>query len=398
MEYQYSNKIASVQPSAIREILKLSADPSVIRFSAGNPAPDAFPVQDVQEIALKILQERPIEALQYGLTEGYPQLIETLGAYLKTKYRIGGADDRLLITSGAQQVMDLAAKCFLNEGDVVICESPSFIGSLNCFRSYGARLAGVPVEADGMDMDALEQTLKTEPRAKLLYTIPNFQNPSGVTMSLEKRRQLYTLAKQYGILVIEDNPYGDTRVAGEDLPAIKTMDTQGLVIYSGSFSKILSPGLRVGFACVPAGMMGKLTVAKQCVDVHTPMLNQMIVNEWLKHYDVSGHIQKIQNIYRNKLNLMCNLIETEMDGFFTYVRPEGGLFIWCTLPKGADMQAFAKDAIQNRVAVVPGHAFLTDETQPCRSVRLNFSTPTEEEICAGIQILNKVAKKKYAGI
>lgn len=393
MEYIYSDKIKAVQPSAIREILKLSSDPSVIRFSAGNPASDAFPVEDVQRLAAQLLADHPIDALQYGLTEGFPHLLESLKAYLKSNYHIGRQTDRLLITSGAQQVMDLAAKCFLNEGDTVICESPSFIGSLNCFRSYGAKLAGVPVEADGMDMDALEQALKTEKNVKLLYTIPNFQNPSGVTMSLAKRQQLYMLAKQYGVLVIEDNPYGDTRVTGSDIPEIKTMDTDGIVIYSGSFSKILSPGLRVGFACVPEAMLGKLTVAKQCVDVHTPMLNQMIVDAWLRQCDVKGHIKKMKEIYRRKLNLMCDLIDSQMNGFFTYIRPEGGLFVWCRLPDPVDMQAFAKDAVLNRVAVVPGNAFLTDETLPCNCIRLNFSTPTEKEIQEGITILSTLSKK-----
>lgn len=393
MNYVYSDKIAAVQPSAIREILKLSSDPSVIRFSAGNPAPDAFPVEDIRRIAGEILQNRPIDALQYGLTEGAPELLEVLAAYLKENYHIGRAGDKLLITSGAQQVMDLAAKCFLNEGDTVICESPSFIGSLNCFRSYGAKLAGVPVEKDGMDIEALERALQTEKNVKLIYTIPNFQNPSGATMSLAKRQRLYALAKEYGVLVIEDNPYGDTRVSGQDIPVVKTLDEAGIVIYSGSFSKILSPGLRVGFACVPGEIMGKLTVAKQCVDVHTPMLNQLIVSQWLKSCDVKGHIQKIKAIYRKKLNLMCDLLEEKMEGFFTFQRPEGGLFVWCRLPEHVDMQAFAKEAVLNKVAVVPGNAFLTDETAPCGYIRLNFSTPTEGEIRDGIQILSDLSKR-----
>lgn len=393
MNMAYSNKIAAVQPSAIREILKLSSDPSVIRFSAGNPAPDAFPVDEIRRITACILDEQPIDALQYGLTEGVPVLLEALKGHLHRRYGIGSQNDRLLVTSGAQQVMDLTARCFLNEGDVVLCESPSFIGSLNCFRSYGARLCGVPVEADGMDVDALEQALKTERRVKMIYTIPNFQNPSGTTMTLAKRRRVYALAKQYGVLILEDNPYGDTRVAGQPLPAIKTMDQDGLVIYAGSFSKILSPGLRVGFACVPEWMTGKLTVAKQCVDVHTPVLNQMIVARWLQECDVDAHILKIQDIYREKLNLMCSLIDSRMGGFFTYVRPEGGLFIWCELPRRADMQAFAMEAVQQKVAVVPGSAFLTDERQPCHHIRLNFSTPTGQEIIDGMEILSQVSSR-----
>lgn len=255
-------------------------------------------MDEVRAITADILQKTPIDALQYGVSEGYQPLRDTVRDWLARREKIGTDGDDLLIVSGATQIMDLVTKVLCNEGDTVICEEPSFIGSLNCFRSYGCKLAGVPMEADGMDTAALERVLQENPGARFIYTIPNFQNPSGATMSLEKRQQVYALAKQYGVLILEDNPYGDLRVAGEPLPTIKSMDTDGIVIYAGSFSKILSPGLRVAYCVGPKPVLAKMTVGKQAEDVHTAMLNQMIVYQWFRQYDVDAHIEKIRGIYR----------------------------------------------------------------------------------------------------
>lgn len=393
MEYRFSDKIASLKPSAIREVLKATSVPGMIPFAAGNPAPDAFPVAEVQEIAADILKNRPIDALQYGVTEGYPELISLIKTRMKSKYGIGRDFDSIIITSGAQQVMDLSTKVLYNEGDVVICESPSFIGSLNCFRSYNAKLVGVPVDADGMNIEALEKALDENPNAKMIYTIPNFQNPAGVTMSLEKRRKLYELAKAHNVMILEDNPYGDLRVAGEDVPNIKSFDEDGIVIYSGSFSKILAPGIRIGFTVAPAPVVAKMTVGKQAVDVHTTQLMQMIVAEWMKRYDVDEHIEKIRKIYRRKLNLMCDMIDSELGDAVSYVRPEGGLFIWCELPEDVDALEFVKKSAENMVALVPGTAFLTDVNGKSNAVRFNFSTPADDKIVEGMKILGRVLKE-----
>ena len=393
MEYRFSDKIASLKPSAIREVLKATSVPGMIPFAAGNPAPDAFPVAEVQEIAADILKNRPIDALQYGVTEGYPELISLIKTRMKSKYGIGRDFDSIIITSGAQQVMDLSTKGLCNEGDVVICESPSFIGSLNCFRSYNAKLVGVPVDADGMNIEALEKALDENPNAKMIYTIPNFQNPAGVTMSLEKRHKLYELAKSHNVMILEDNPYGDLRVAGEDVPNIKSFDEAGIVIYSGSFSKILAPGIRIGFTVAPAPVVAKMTVGKQAVDVHTTQLMQMIVAEWMKRYDVDEHIEKIRKIYRRKLNLMCDMIDSELGDAVSYVRPEGGLFIWCELPEDVDALEFVKKSAENMVALVPGTAFLTDVNGKSNAVRFNFSTPADDKIVEGMKILGRVLKE-----
>lgn len=393
MEYTFSNKISSLQPSAIREILKATSDPSIIPFAAGNPAPDAFPVDAVRAIAKEILDKRPIDALQYGVTEGYAPLRKTVFDWMAQRENIGKDFDDILIVSGATQVMDLTTKILCNEGDTVICEEPSFIGSLNCFRSYGCKLKGVPVEADGMNVDALEEVLKTTDNVKFIYTIPNFQNPAGATMSYEKRKRLYALARMYGVIILEDNPYGDLRVAGENIPTIKSMDTEGIVIYAGSFSKVLSPGLRVAYCIGPKALLAKMTVGKQASDVHTACLNQMIVDEWFKQYDVNAHIEKIQDIYRKKLNLMCDCIDKELGDFVEYVRPEGGLFIWCKFPDDVDMLEFVKKALEKKVAVVPGSAFLMDDTSKTQYIRLNFSTPTDENIVKGVKLLGEAAKE-----
>ena len=393
MDYTFSDKISSLQPSALREILKATADPAIIPLAAGNPAPDAFPVEEVQKISAEILAEEPITALQYGVTEGYQPLRDELKSWLARREKIGRDFDDLLVVSGATQIMDLTTKVLCNEGDTVICEEPSFIGSLNYFRSYGCKLKGVPVEADGMNVDALEEALKTTENAKFIYTIPNFQNPAGATMSLAKRKRLYELAVKYNKIILEDNPYGDLRVAGEPLPTIKSMDTEGIVVYAGSFSKILSPGLRVAYCVGPKPILAKMTVGKQASDVHTPCLNQMIVYRWLRDYDVEAHIKKIQGIYRKKLNLMCDCIDKELGDFVEYVRPEGGLFIWCKLPDDVDMLDFVQRAVKKKVAVVPGNAFLMNDTDKTQYIRLNFSTPSDEKIAAGIKLLGEVAKE-----
>lgn len=391
MEYIFSDKISSLQPSAIREILKATADPAIIPLAAGNPAPDAFPVDEVREITADILATHPIDALQYGVSEGYQPLREKMAQWMKERENINASADEVLIVSGATQIMDLVTKVLCNEGDTVICEEPSFIGSLNCFRSYGCKLKGVPVEADGMNMEALEEALKTTPNAKFIYTIPNFQNPSGTTMSLEKRRKMYELAKKYGVIILEDNPYGELRVAGTAVPTLKSMDTEDIVVYAGSFSKILSPGLRVAYCIAPKPILAKMTVGKQASDVHTAMLNQLIVYEWLTKYDVAKHIEKIRNIYRKKLDLICNCIDKELGSFVEYVRPEGGLFVWCKLPDDVDMLDFCKRGVEKKVAVVPGNAFLTDDAVECHYIRLNFSTPSDEAIKEGLARLGQVA-------
>ena len=390
MEYQFSERVKSLKPSAIREILKNSSDPSVIPLSAGNPAPDAFPYEAVRKISQELLQNTPIDALQYGVTEGYTPLRQHLMGYMAQKHHVGTQDDDILITSGAQQVMDLLTKTLLNEGDTVLCEAPSFIGSLNTFRSYRAKLVGIPMEEDGIDTQKLEEALNTEKNVKYLYTIPNFQNPSGITTTLEKRKKVYELACKYDIAILEDNPYGELRFSGEDVPTIKSMDTEGRVLYAGSFSKVMAPAFRLGFLVFNKSLTMPLTIAKQTTDVHSNVLFQYVCNEYMTKYDFAAHLDKARDVYRAKCNLMLDTMRRTFHPTVQFGQPEGGLFAMAFLPDGMDSQPFVREAIQRGVLCVPGSAFLADEKQVSNAFRLNYSTPTDEQIVKGIEILGKL--------
>ncbi len=396
MEYVVSDKVKTLKPSAIREIFKYAADPTVVSLSAGNPAPEAFPVKAIAEISAQILEENPIAALQYSFTEGYPPLKTAVWDYMTGKYGVGSENDDILITSGAQQVMDLFTKTTCNEGDTVICEAPSFIGSLNSFRSFNCRLCGIPLEHDGMNLEALEKALQTEKNVRFIYIIANFQNPSGVTTSLEKRKAIYELAKKYSVMILEDNPYGELRISGENVPCIKSLDTDGIVVYAGSFSKVLSPGMRLGYAIAPKPVIQKMVVCKQGEDVHSNSWAQMVAHKFMTEYDFEGHLASLRKIYKKKADFCMDLLDKYIvPTGITYQRIEGGLFIWCKLPDNAkiSMPEFCKQAVLNKVCVVPGNAFLTDEAEQCSSFRINFSTPTDEQLEKGIKLLGKLASE-----
>lgn len=394
MEYKFSDRVSNLKPSAIREIFKYAADPEVVSLSAGNPSPDAFPAKAIEEISAKVLAEDPIKVLQYSVSEGYTPLRQHLMEYMQKEHNTGSENDDIIITTGAQQIMDLCTKTLVNEGEVVIVEAPSFIGSLNTFRSYNAKLVGVTVEPDGMNTDELEEKLRANPNTKFIYTIPNFQNPSGVTMSLEKRRKVYELAKKYGVLIIEDNPYGDLRYSGESVPNIKSFDTDGIVIYAGSMSKVISPGIRVAYCICPKPIFQKLVVCKQGNDVHTNIWAQYVCDEFITKYDFNAHLAMLRRIYTEKAQFCMDLLDKYCAPAITYNKIDGGLFIWCDLDKRIDMPSFCKEAVLNKVCVVPGNAFLTDENEECHSFRINFSTPTDEQLEKGIRILGELANKK----
>ena len=390
MEYRISKKLASLAPSAIREIFKSLTDPEMIAFAAGNPAAESFPVEFIRDAAAEVLRDMPITALQYGITEGQPGLRAATKARLKDCFGIGREFDDTIIVTGGQQGLELACKTMCNEGDVIISENPSFIGALNAFRSNGARIVGVDVDDDGMNVEKLEAALKAEPNAKLIYVIPTFQNPMGITTPLEKRKAIYALAKKYGVLILEDNPYGELRFSGENVPTFKSMDEDGIVIYCGSYSKVLSSGLRLGFVCAPQPVLSKMIVAKQVEDVHTNVLSQLVCEKFVTSDKFEPHLESVRALYRRK----CGLMLAEMDACFPkevkYTRPEGGLFLWCTLPEGIELNELVKTALSRKVAVVPGTAFNCDTTAPSRAFRLNYSTPSDEQIVRGIRILGEI--------
>lgn len=393
MNYKISDKFVNMKPSAIREIFKSLGKPGCISFAAGNPSPESFPVEDIKRIAADILTQEPITALQYGITEGYPKLRELVSQRLKRLYNIGTEDDDTIIVTGGQQGIELTCKVMCSEGDVVICENPSFIGALNAFRSLGAELKGVPLKDDGIDLEALEATLKASPRAKLLYVIPSFQNPAGITSTLENRKAVYELARKYDIVIIEDNPYGDLRFEGENVPTYKSFDVDGRVVYCGSFSKILSSGMRVGTLTANKELVSKIVVAKQVEDVHTNVFFQMVCARYMVECDLEAHIEKIRALYRHKSSLMLKMLDEYMPADVKFTRPQGGIFLWCSLPEGYELSEFVKRCSEKNVFVVPGTAFLPDESEPTRSFRLNYSMPSDEEIERGIKLLAQVIEE-----
>ena len=394
MDYHFSNRVSGLKPSAIREILKHTANPEVIPFAAGNPAADAFPKDIIKKISENILETDPIGALQYSVTEGYTPLRNRLKKELAEKNCFTEGRDDLIITSGAQQANELACKVLCSDGDTLICEAPSFIGSLNAFKSYNVNIAGVELEDDGINIEKLEAAVKANKNVRLLYLIPNFQNPTGNTMSLEKRKAVYELAVKYDFIILEDNPYGDLRFSGTDIPSIKSFDTEGRVIYSRTFSKILAPGLRVGYVSAPSEIISKMIVCKQVADVHSNIWAQQICDRFMETTDMNAHLASLRKIYKAKYELMAAGIKEHFSEKVKVTKPEGGLFIWATLPEDTDMMSFCKKAVEeHKIAVVPGTAFMISENDKTSSFRMNFSTPADEQIVRGCEILGKLTQE-----
>ena len=385
-----SDRVKTMKGSAIREMFKRMADPEIISLAGGNPAAELFPGDELSKIAGKVLMTSPTLALQYGTTDGYPGMKECAKARAE-KVNSVNENDAILIMTGANQGIDLTAKAIINKGDKIVVESPSFIGSLNAFRTYESQLVGVTVEDDGMSMDGLEEVLKSDSSIKLIYTIPTFQNPTGTTMSLAKRKRMLELASKYDVLILEDNPYGDLRFSGEEMPTLKSLDTEGRVIYAGSFSKILSPGMRLGYIIASAQLAEKIEVLKQVNDVHTPMLTQLMCVEFMKKYNIDSYIAKNRDLYGKKCACMVEAMEKYFPaGKVKWVVPEGGIFLWCECPTITDIAPIVDRCLEKKVAIVPGSNFAIDINAPSNMFRLNYSSPTLEKIEEGIRRLGEV--------
>lgn len=393
MQYNISEKLVNMKPSAIREIFKSLTDPEIIAFAAGNPAAESFPSEKLATLSAEIFSKDATRALQYGITEGYPKLRTQITDRLESRFGISREGNGVMIVSGGQQGLELTCKVMCNEGDVVLTEDPSFIGALNAFRSNGAKTVGVEMDEDGINIEKLRKAIADNPRAKLLYLIPTFHNPAGTTMSLEKRRAVYEICRESGLIIIEDNPYGELRFAGQEIPTIKSFDDAGIVVYCGSFSKILSAGMRVGFLSAPEAIFQKIVVAKQVEDVHTNQFFQMLCAEFTEKYGLDEHIDSVRAIYRDKCALMLSELEKKMPDGVRFTRPEGGLFVWLTLPDSIDLSTFVKKALERKVAVVPGTAFSPAESEISHSFRITYSTPTCEQIVRGIDILADIIRE-----
>lgn len=389
---KFANRMEALKPSDIREAMKLiAANPGTISFAGGLPDPNLFPAEAMREATNEILKESPNIALQYGLTLGRVSLREKI-VELMMREGVKTTVDNIAITTGSQQAITVAAMLLLNEEDVIITENPSYLGAFAAFKPFATNYVGVNGDEDGMLMDELEEALKNAPKAKMIYVIPNFQNPTGRTWSLERRKALLELAKKYDLPILEDNAYGEVRFEGERIPSIKSLDTEGRVIYLGSFSKILSPGLRVGFACADTEVISKYELIKNGLDLQSAELAQMQVDEFLANNDLDAHLAKINTVYKERRDLMIKTIDEEFPKEAKYFYPKGGMFVWVELPSHINTRELLKRAIEKKVGFVPGGSFYPGND--CESsLRLNFSTMTNDKIVEGITILGGLLKE-----
>lgn len=387
-----ADRARRMNASAIREILKVTQQPDVISFAGGLPAPELFPIEDVRRATDAVLTKYGPTALQYSTTEGHLPLREWIAA------RAGITPANVQIVTGSQQGLDLLGKVLINEGDVVLVESPTYLGALQSFQPYGPRYVQLPTDDHGIDTDALEDVLKAHP-AKLLYAIPNFQNPTGRTLSLERRRRLLELTAQYGVLVIEDDPYGKLRFRGEELPGLYDLALEMVggdpershVIYSSSFSKTLVPGLRDAWVQAARPIIGKLVQAKQGADLHTPTLNQMIVAE-LVHDVLPRQIEIVKRAYGERAQDMVARLRQYFPAEVDFTTPEGGMFLWVTLPEGIDTAPLLAKAVERKVAFVPGSPFFALGGGE-NTMRLSYSSATPGQIDTGIRALSETIRE-----
>lgn len=391
----YSKNALNMKRSEIRELLKFTRQPSIISFAGGLLGPETFPVKDLEEIACQTLREKGAVALQYGPTEGEVTLrIEVAKWLSREKPAIN--PENILITAGSQQGLDIVSKVFLDPKDIVIVELPSYIDGLQAFSAYRAKMIGVPQDDQGMKMDLLEKTLsklasKTK-KPKFIYVVPDFQNLSGVTMSLERRKRLLELAYQYEIPLVEDSPYRDLRYTGKPAPAIYGMDTEDQVIVLGTFSKLLCPGLRLAWIMAPVEWMDRMVVAKQGMDLCSPTFTQLMVAEYLRRGLLHKQVETIRQLYGIKLEVMLKALREHMPRGVRWSKPQGGLFLWVTLPKYMSANELFKEAIEKKVAYVVGSAFHCNGKGQ-NTMRINFSYSTEEQIEEGVKRLARVIKE-----
>lgn len=384
-DVRFAHRFDQVTGSAIREIFKVIAQPGMISFAGGNPSPDALPDRTVAELTEFVIRNDGKRILQYGATEGYAPFVESLKTYVEAM--LGISIPAVLPVTGSTQAMDLLCKALIDPGDTVLVENPSFLGNLQCMKLYQANLVTVQSDENGLITEDLEEKIK-QYHPKMLYTIPTFQNPSGKTLPDDRRRKIAKLANQYGVIVAEDDPYRDLRYEGELLRSIKYYDEGGWVMFLGSFSKIISPGLRVGYIAGDASVIRKCTIGKQSTDVHTANLNQAIVDQFIRRNLLPDHIQAICKGYGAKMRQMLKCLELFPDDV-VYTRPQGGLFIWAEMPAGIDAVLVLQKAVERKVAYVPGTYFCSDGGH-LNTLRLNFSNSTEEQIETGMSILREI--------
>ena len=394
MKIRFAERAANLRASEIREILKLTEMPEVISFAGGLPAPELFPVAEITQITAQVLATQGQAALQYSPTEGFPQLREIIAKERMIRARVMVAAEDILITAGSQQGIEFCGRLFLDKDDYVICESPTYLGAINAFNSCQPRYLEIPMDEEGMIISELEKTLVQHPEAKMIYTVPDFQNPTGRTMSVARRQQLAKLAARYQVPVIEDNPYGELRFEGDSYPAIKSFDDEGWVIYLGSFSKTFCPGYRIGWMCANPDILRKFVLMKQASDLQCSSIAQREIALYMQQYNLNEHIAQIRQVYKQRRDLMLESIRKYFPATVKYTIPEGGLFTWVELKDGIDAARLLDEALQEKVAFVPGAPFFPN-THHRNFLRLNYSNMQEERIVEGIRRLGLVLQRHY---
>ena len=398
-EYRYAHRTQKMGSSVIRELLKFTEQPDIISFAGGLPAPEVFPLKEFQEACNQVLTDHGAQALQYSTTEGYLPLREMIARH-NARFSVRVTAENIMITSGSQQALDFIGRLFINRGDYVVVESPTYLGALQAWNAYGAQYISVPSDEDGMIVDKLEEALRLGP--KFIYVLPNFQNPSGSTMSLERRKRLVLLADQYGVPIVEDDPYGQLRYDGEHIPSVATLDSRyrnedngeytGNVIYLSTFSKLLAPGLRLAWVIAPPQVIRKLVMTKQAADLHTSSFNQNVAYEVAKGGFLDEHVKVIRATYKERRDVMLELMDELFPADVRWTKPQGGMFLWGMLPENVDAAEVLKVAIERKVAFVPGAAFHPNGGG-ANTMRLNFSFSNPENIREGISRLALTLKE-----
>lgn len=395
MSAELAGRMTEMRTSEIREILKLTQKPGMISFAGGLPAAELFPVERVARVTEEVLARDGYRALQYSTTEGDPAL---RGAIAERMNRVLGAsvqEDEVLITSGSQQGLDLSGKLFLDEGDVVLCESPTYLGAINALRAYRPRFVEVPTDNEGMVISELERCLAEHDRVKLVYVVPEFQNPTGRTWSLERRRAFLEVVARHDLPVLEDSPYAELRFEGAAVPSLKTLDPHGLVVFLGTFSKTFCPGLRVGWLAAARALRERYVMIKQGADLHTSTLCQRQVAVYLELFDLEADIERIRDTYRRRRDVMLRTMEETFPPGVSYNRPQGGMFLWVELPAGIDARKVLERSLEDGVAFVPGSSFYPNGGHE-NTMRLNFSAMPEERIEDGVRRLARVLGEALA--
>ncbi|MBR2183207.1 MAG: PLP-dependent aminotransferase family protein [Acidaminococcaceae bacterium] len=392
MEYKFASRMDRMKASEIRELLKLTAQPDIISFAGGLPAKELFPVKEIAQVSHDLVEKEGQQLLQYATTEGRPTLRAKIAKRMTEKYGTPVVPDDILITTGSQQCLDFAGKLFLDPGDVVLCESPSYLGALNAFNAYQPVFKEVPTDGEGIIPEELDKILATTPKCKFIYVIPDFQNPTGICWSLERRKKFMEVINKYDIPVFEDNPYGELRYSGTAYPTLKSMDTKGLVSFLGTFSKIFCPGLRLGWIAGPHAIVEKFVMIKQSADLHTSNFDQGVADAYMDTYDLDAHVKEIVELYGHRRDLILKTMEEEFPAGVEFTRPDGGLFLWVTVPEGVSARKVFDKCIEQKVAAVIGDAFYPNDKTD-RSLRVNYSCMPDDKIVEGVKRMARAIKE-----